>query len=85
MNAVNIVAQSRPAATRVPQPALPPTAADYEVRSAVGVLIFTSPDRRLALRYRDDHREDFPGLYVEEVLRWETRRRIGRAQLRAVA
>jgi hypothetical protein len=49
---------------------------EYEVRSVVGALLFTSPERRLALRFARRNRDLFPGLAVEEVTRSESRRRL---------
>lgn len=49
---------------------------EFEVRSAAGVLIFTSPDRPLALRYARKARKVFPGLVVDRVIRTEARDRL---------
>lgn len=61
-------------------------ATDYEVRSAAGALMFTTPDLDLARGFAREKAAEFPGLIVEAVERIETRRRVwtDRAHLRLV-
>lgn len=63
------------------------TALDYELRSAAGILIFTTPDKDLAMKEARSKAETFPGLKIEAVERFENRRRIwsDRSHLRLVA
>jgi len=49
---------------------------DYEVRTAAGRVMFTTPHREKAIRYARMNAPQFPGLYVETVERIEHRRRI---------
>jgi hypothetical protein len=49
---------------------------DFEVRSATGALIYTSPERKLALRWARVNGATFPGLKVEWVIVTEARRRV---------
>jgi len=60
---------------------------EYEVRSSVGALLFTTPDRKRAAEFARERQAKVPGLrlHVEEVTRWETRRRVSHAELRRVA
>lgn len=63
------------------------TVTEYEIRSAAGVLIFTTPDKDLAMKEARAKAETFPGLRIEGVERFETRRRVwsDRSHLRLVA
>lgn len=47
---------------------------DYEVLSAAGTLMLTTPDRKLALRFAKARAADFPGIRVEIVERIVHRR-----------
>lgn len=60
---------------------------DFEVRSAVDELLYTSPHRDLAMREARRLMVTHPGVGVEEVHRIENRRRIwtDRASMRAPA
>lgn len=60
---------------------------DFEVISAAGALMFTSPDVDLARAYIREKVSTFPGLKLEAVERIEKRRRVwtDRAWLREVA
>lgn len=49
---------------------------DYEVRSAAGALMLTTPDRKAAIRHAKDRAQDFPGIRVEVVERIEHRRTV---------
>jgi hypothetical protein len=62
------------------------TSADYEVRNAIGTLLFTSPDLKLAKAWLSECAAQWPGAQVNEVLRWRTERRVYKpvAYLRAV-
>lgn len=60
--------------------AQPSASVDFEVRNRVGTLLFTSPDPDLAKQWLSDRKAAWPGAQVEEVTRWETRRRVYRPQ-----
>lgn len=59
---------------------------DYEIRTAAGELLYTSPHRDLALRYARNNACMYPGLRLDEVERVVIHRRIytDRANLRLV-
>jgi hypothetical protein len=48
----------------------------YEVRNAIGTLLLTSPDLALAKKWLSERAAQWPGAQVDEVCRWETRRRV---------
>ena len=59
---------------------------DYEVVSATGTTLFTSPDKDLAKDWLRDRVAKVPGLNmrVDEVIRTEARRRVYSSRLRVV-
>lgn len=57
---------------------------DYEIRSAVGALIFTTDDLATAKAKCRELSERLPNLKVEEVRRLEVRRRVFSPRLRLV-
>lgn len=60
---------------------------EYEITSATGQLLYTSPHRDLAQRWARKHAALYPGLRLDAVERIEIRRRVwtDRAHLRVVA
>ena len=60
---------------------------DYSVVNARGTVLFTSPDEDLAKAWLRDRAAQWPGAQVDEICRWETRRRVYRPvrYLRVVA
>jgi len=58
---------------------------DYEVRSAAGALMLTTPDRKAAIRHAKDKAADFPGIRVEVVERIEHRRTVWKPRKAAPA
>jgi hypothetical protein len=60
---------------------------DYEIRNAVGTLLFTSPDLDIAKDWLRDRAAQWPGAQVNEVICWRTERRVYKpvAYLRRVA
>lgn len=59
---------------------------DYEVVNARGTLLYTSSDGELAKTWLRDRAAQWPGAQVEEVVSWQSRRRVYRpvAYLRQV-
>ena len=51
-----------------------PAKLDYEVRSGAGALMLTSPDRERAVAFAKARTGEFPGIHVDVVERFETRR-----------